>query len=458
MTSQNISKIKRSLRLSMYDGAVSSASSGLTQNFIIPFALQLQASTFQIGLLTSVPNILMAFSQLIAPNLTERIGSRKGIIIPAVILDAFMWLPILLIPFLFKDHSIFFLMMFFTFKTIGGSIAGPAWGSMMADLAGEAIRGRYFSRRNMINNACSIVTGFIAMVIMQHFERIDQQFSGFSIIFGGALVLRMLAAYYLSAMYEPQMQHRQSNADSVLTTIAHLKESNLGKFTVVMSLTMFTMNIAGPFVSVYLLRDLKFDYIQYVIITGIGAIFSVFLQPFWGRRADKFGNIIIIKIVTILMPLVPISYIFSANFYYLMAIQVVSAFNMTGLNLAMSNFIFDSSRPEERTQHLAVFTMFAGLATCGGALFGGLIASHLPSLLGFQLKSLFLIAGLTRLAVVTIGFRQIKEVRQVPKIGIVNYLLGKFPKSEPGKKEVGFTVLPDFEDDELIDNTKDKKV
>jgi MFS family permease len=457
MASFNISKIKRSLRLSMYDGAVSSASAGLTQNFIIPFALQLQASTFQIGLLTSVPNILMAFSQLVAPNLTEKIGSRKGIIVPAVILDAFMWLPILMIPYLFKHQSVPFLLMFITFKTIGGSIAGPAWGSMMADLTGEGIRGRYFSRRNMINNACSIVTGFAAMIIMQHFENINQQFSGFSIIFGGALVLRMLAAYYLSAMYEPPMQVRQKYSDSILKTIAYLKKSNLGKFTMVMSLTMFTMNIAGPFSSVYLLRDLKFDYIHYVIITGTGAIFSVFLQPFWGRRADKFGNIMIIKIVTVLMPLVPIAYIFSANIYYLIGIQVVSAFNMTGLNLAMSNYIFDASTPEERTRHLAVFTMFAGLATCGGALFGGLIASHLPSLLGFQLKSLFLIAGLTRLAVVTVGFRQLKEVRQVPKIGILDYLFGKFPKSERGKKEAGFNVMPDFEDDELIDSARDKK-
>jgi MFS family permease len=249
--------------------------------------------------------------------------------------------------------------------------------------------------------------------------------------------LRLLAVYYVAAMYEPQMQHRQKNSESILKTIIHLKQSNLGKFIMVMSLTMFTMNIAGPFVSVYLLRDLKFDYIHYVIIIGTGALFSVFLQPFWGRRSDKFGNIKIIKIVTVLMPLVPISYIFSANIYYLMSIQVVSAFNMTGLNLAMSNFIFDAAKPEERTQHLAVFSMFAGLAACGGSLFGGLIASHLPSLLGFQLKSLFLIAGLMRLAVVTIGFRQIKEVRQVPKISIASYLFGRFPKSEPGKKTLG---------------------
>jgi len=96
LTTNNIQKIKKSLRLSLFDGAATSVALGLTQSYIIPFALQLQATTFQIGLLTSIPNLSMALSQMIAPNLTERIGSRKGIIFPAVLVDALMWLPILL--------------------------------------------------------------------------------------------------------------------------------------------------------------------------------------------------------------------------------------------------------------------------------------------------------------------------------------------------------------------------
>src|SRR3972149_2654136 len=74
--------IKKSLRLSVLDGAAYAAMLGLTQNYITPYALALRATTAQIGLLSSVPNFAMAFSQLAAPNLAGRAGSRQGLILP----------------------------------------------------------------------------------------------------------------------------------------------------------------------------------------------------------------------------------------------------------------------------------------------------------------------------------------------------------------------------------------
>jgi len=441
----------------MIEGAVSSTAIGLTQNYIVPFALQIQATTLQIGLLTSIPNIMMAFSQLIAPYLTEKIGSRKGIIMSALFLDTIMWLPIILIPYLFKENSFLYFLIFFTFKTIGGGMAGPPWGSMMSDLAVEGIRGRYFSRRNMLSNTCAILIGFVAMSVMQHYENVNDQFTGFSLLFGCAFTIRLIAVFLFTGMYDPPVQRNTQNGENILHTIKSLKDSNLGKFIMVMSLTMFTMNIAGPFFNVYLLRDLKLDYVPYIIIITAGGIFSVLFQPFWGRRADKFGNVIIIKIVTVIMPLVPISFIFSSNVYYLIGSQLISSFALSGFNLASGNFLFDAAEPNQRQNQLAIFNMFAGLAVCTGALLGGFLAPHLPFLFGYQLRTLFLIAGLVRLLVVTIGFRQIKEVRRVPKISVFNFLIGKFPKPAPADsagKSAGFDLLPDFKDDELVDGKK----
>lgn len=93
-------QINRSLKYSIADGSAYSAMLGLTQEYIIPFALALRATVTQVGLLSSIPNIAMALSQLISPKLAERAGSRKGLILPAVFLHALMWSPILLIkPF-----------------------------------------------------------------------------------------------------------------------------------------------------------------------------------------------------------------------------------------------------------------------------------------------------------------------------------------------------------------------
>lgn len=141
---------------------------GLTQDYIVPFALALKATTAQIGLLSSVPNLTMALFQLTAPHLAERAGSRKGLILPVVFLHALMWLPILLVPYLFPDQKIWWLIGFFTLSTVFGALGNPAWGSMMAELVPEGTRGRYFGFRGRICGLVTLVFFFIGGAIL-HF-------------------------------------------------------------------------------------------------------------------------------------------------------------------------------------------------------------------------------------------------------------------------------------------------
>ena len=70
-------QVSKSLKYSIVDGSAYSAMLGLTQDYIVPFALALKATVLQVGLVSSVPNLTMALSQLGAPRLAERAGSRK---------------------------------------------------------------------------------------------------------------------------------------------------------------------------------------------------------------------------------------------------------------------------------------------------------------------------------------------------------------------------------------------
>jgi len=127
-------QVRKSLRSSILDGSAYSVMLGLTQNYITPYALTMKATTRQIGLLTSVPSFLMAAVQFAAPALSEKSGSRKGFILPLVVAHALMWLPILLIPYLFSTHQVWWLIALMTISTAFDAAVKPAWGSMMADL------------------------------------------------------------------------------------------------------------------------------------------------------------------------------------------------------------------------------------------------------------------------------------------------------------------------------------
>lgn len=447
-----IEKRRRTLRLGVLSGVGWAGMAGLTQNYITPFALELKASAFQIGLLTSVPNITMALSQLFTPNLTQRMGSRKRTTLMAIFIDALTWLPIMLIPFIFKQQAVWFLLMFFAIKGIGGNLGSPAWSSMMAELVPQGVRGRYFSWRGTLVNGAMLIFSFIAMGIMEYFKTRDI-FVGFSILFGGAALFRLLSAVLFSRMYEPPMS-REEKAGSIWRTVLLLGSTDFGRFTIVMSVFMFALNLGAPFYAVFLYRDLKFDFLPYIVVMTAGSAFMVVFAPFWGRRSERVGNAKIIRLVLLATPIGPILWLFSSNVAYLVAIQVMNAFFGAGLNLAMNNYIMDEARREEVTRNMAIFNTFFGAAACLGALIGGVLASRLPPVFGYSLKTLFLLQGALLFAVAAIGYRRIREVRQVARTSMVNLLLGKFPgptEKRSARSDYGFRILPEMSDEELSD-------
>ena len=159
--------------------------------------------------------------------------------------------------------------------------------------------------------------------------------------------------------------------------------------------------------------------------SAAGTVSTFFFQPFWGRRADRAGNIKVIGITSILLPFVPLLWLASHNVYYLFVANLFSGFAWSGFNLASVNFVYDASEPASRTKQIAVFNSFTGLAVCIGSLIGGYMAPHLPHLLGYNLLTLFTISGAARGLVVIILLRSIFEVRRVPEMDTMDLLLGK---------------------------------
>ncbi len=428
---QSRQKVKKSLRLSVLDGSAYAAMLGLTQNYVTPFALVLQATTMQIGLLSSVPGFVTAFSQLAAPGLAERAGSRKRMILPAIFIHALMWLPVFLVPYLFRSAGVWWLIGLVTICYVTDSLSFPAWGSMMADLVPEELRGRYFSFRGRIAVFITLVFSLLAGGVLQIYS--GNVFIGFAIIFGGAMVFRFLSFFFVSRMYEPPVARERDNAPSVIQIVKTLGASNLGKYMVYIALIYFGMMISGPFFSVFMLRELHFNYLTYTIVTSATVVANIFFLPFWGRRADRAGNMKIVQITSWLMPVVPLLWLVSSNPVYLVFANIVSGFTWSGFNLSTINFVYDASEPGNRTKHLAVFNSIAWLAICIGALVGGYLIPHLPHMLGYQIRTLFTISGVLRGLIVVLLLRTIFEVRRVPKLSTLSVLLGRYGATDKKK-------------------------
>lgn len=414
--------VKKSLRYSVLDGSAYSAMLGLTQDCITPFALALKATTVQVGFLSSIPNLAMALSQLAVPHLAEKATSRKKFMLPIVFAHALMWLPVLLIPYLLPGEKIWWLIGFFTVITVLGSLGNPIWGSMMADLVPEELRGKFFGFRGMVGELLTLVFLFISGAILEVFNK--RIFAAFTIIFGSALVFRLVSGFFLSRMYDPPSSSTRKTAFQIVEALKKLPSTNVGRFILYVAAMKFATYLAGPFFAVFMLRDLQFSYLTYVAITATSDLVNILFLSFWGKRADRAGNIKVLKITALLVPLVPLLWLVNREIYYLIPIQIISGFAWSGFNLVSVNFLYDAASPEKRTQYIALSNALNGVAICLGALTGGLLATHLPTLFGYQLLSLFLISALARGLVGIRLYSRVFEMRRVRETTTAELLFG----------------------------------
>ena len=424
-------KVRKSLRLNIFDGAASFAMAGLTQNYITPFALALKATTVQIGLLSGFPNFAIAFSQLISPALVNRAGTRKRVILPAVFIQALMWLPVFLLPYLFQNSGVWWLIALFTISGVFGALASPPWSSMMADLVHEDIRGRYFSFRGRINTFSGLVFSILGGLLLQWFTH--NVFIGFAIIFGGAMLFRLFSFNFLSKMYEPLVTKENADSESLRHMIRNLGSSNFGRYTIFVGIFYFSIMLSGAFFSVYLLRDLKLSYLTFTIINSSSTVVYLVFIRYWGRRADRAGNLKILRITGYLMPIIPLLWLVSTNPVYLVCANAFSGIIWSGFDLSCNNFMYDVSVPETRTKQIALFNCIVNVSLSLGALMGGYIAPHLPAVLGYQLRTLFTLSAILRAVAVLLILGTVSEVRHVSKIGIFHLLVGRMNQNRAGK-------------------------
>ena len=189
------------------------------------------ATTQQIGYLSSIPNFANMLILLFAPMLSERVGSRKNFILPAVLIIALCWLPILAIQYLFHTDQVWWLIAFFTFCTAVTGIVGPPWSSMMADLTPPEVRGSYFGMRNRIGGFVTLVFSFVTAGLLQVFTGNTRL--AFTIIFLGAMSGRLISLFFLSRMSEPHPAIPPNiTRESIPQLVRGLFSTNIGRFII----------------------------------------------------------------------------------------------------------------------------------------------------------------------------------------------------------------------------------
>lgn len=415
-------RIDKALRHSVKDGVAYSVMTGAGETYFSAFALFLKATTTQIGWLASLPSLVSSLSQLFSVWLSHKSLTRRNVILTGAMVQTMIWIPLIVLPLLLPDLAVPILIVCIVIYHASGSVVVPQWSSLMGDLVPERRRGRYFALRTRFTSVAAFCALIVAGLILDVFEKYELAVYGFVTIFGIANLARCVSVYHLTWLVDSQQHQPDSDVAFNLLRWQRFRHSRIFQFSLFFALMQTMVAVGSPFIAVYMLRDLEFTYVEFMVLSASTVLMQFLTLNAWGRVSDVFGNRLILFVTGYAIPLIPAMWLLSHNFIYLMFVQLLSGLIWAGFNLSAGNFLYDLVPPQKRSTYLAFHNILTNLGIFTGALVGGYLGSVLPksfSVFGSDITLyspllwVFLISCIGRLTIGLIFIPKIKEVRSV---------------------------------------------
>jgi MFS family permease len=378
--------LRRTLRHSQKEAVASATMTATGDNFFNAFAVHLNATAAQMGLLTAIPQLFGALFQLVSVWLCCYVR-RRHLIVGAACVQALVVAGIGLLAITQASGSIYWLIGLAVLYFSLNNFIQPQWRAWMGSIVPERRRGAFFAARTRLTMISSLLIFLGGGALLTASNRgLDAPWLGFAVLFIAAGCGRLLSSYYLWRMHDPDPDPHNGTPRNLVRSFTQLRESLHDKtfrhYSIFVAGMQGMVAISAPFFAVYMLRDLQFTYLEYSL-NSVASIATQFVcLRFWGRFSDRFGNRLVMLITSSMIPLLPLLWLVSPNFYYLIGVQVVSGVAWSGFSLSTANYLYDI-RP-----HKTDFAVYAAMQSCLsagavflGALAGGFIASAAPELL-----------------------------------------------------------------------------
>jgi MFS family permease len=362
-----------------------------------------------VAMLSMMNNFVAAFLYIKVPTVIQKMGSRKKAVLLLAFLDAIGWLPLIAILFFFRPVNPLWLIPCWIFNLIPGMLLAPARSSWMADLVPAATRGRYFGTRSAISGAAYIGTFYVIGYVLQLFNGSILQ--GFVLIFLIAFIAQFITFLIYSRIHNTPVTPEKDTDFGFFDFLGETRQRNLGKFILFVSLFQFTVYISSPFLTPYMLNDLHLSYMLFALVFSTEFLAKVIIVTFWGRYADKVGNLKVMKAVSLAIPFIPLLWLVSPNVGFLVLVQLFSGACWAGFDLCSCNFIYEAALPGKRLKYIAYHKALTTLFMALGALTGAYLLGFMRPVLGHNILALFVLSGVLRLAVTMVMFPKLREVR-----------------------------------------------
>ncbi len=428
------SSLLEDIKYSVLEGSLGTAMTTLVGGaFLIGFALVLGADNSVIGILASLP-LLANLIQIIGSYIISKAGDSKRVCLFNIFIHRLLWLFIVLLPFFifrdsFYDIRVWIFVALLGVSSIFASLTNVSWTSWMADLIPRNIRGRFFAKRNIVAQ----IVGMLLAVMAGRFldvwrgifpDPVNQSY-GFVILFAVGTLFGFIGITILKKMHRaPPKPASAQNFFSQLTK--PLKDSAFRYFILFSVAWGFSVGIAGPFFSVYMIQNLQIPFSIITLFGVVAGISSIFGMRIVGRVIDRLGPKPLFILCGCGAALLPSLWLLATpeNYHIIWVINIVSGFCWAGIGIISSSLMMNMAPSEYNSVYFAVFAGITGLSGALAPIVGGYLGEYFSGIvinLGFfqvsNLKILFLLSAVCRLcSLLFLNLVQIKDNASVREV------------------------------------------
>jgi len=379
-------EVQKGLRNVIRDGLATQVMSTFTGSvFLTAFALALGASDMVIGLLASIAP-LCAIMQIPTIYLVEKLRTRRSITLVATALSRAFLLLIACIPFVVPfEIALPIVLMALVANSLLANVGGCSFNSWMHDLVPQATLGRFFSKRMLLSTAVAIPTALAAGYFLDLWGAAfpELALAGYAILFVGGFIAGMIGVLQLSGIPEPRMESTERIPGFGELLKQPFQDSNFKNLIGFLTSWNFALNLALPFLTVYMLRGLGMDMTTVVILTAVQQITMVAFFRVWGTLSDRYSNKSVLRVSG---PLLLASFglwaslsLFKGSGVVLpmvAGIHMLWGMSTAGVNLATANIGLKLAPHGKATSYLASSTLFTQLAAAISPMLGGMLSQY----------------------------------------------------------------------------------
>lgn len=390
------------------------------------------AGTQSITVITALINFFLALTCVKAPGFLRRIGlSRKGILTLGIV-NSLVWVPLILtLLWASANVSAAIFAVLWLVNLVPATLLAMQVDYWLAGIIPSGTLGRYLGQRQAVRSVFYIVVFCLLGYFLDRFS--SQGTDMFLLVF----IIALIAALGNTVIFRHIKDSREVSTRihddiSPRDFLSEVRRSKLNNYFLFTSLFYVTVNLCGPLYIIYMLNDLHFSYVSFTVVISLEFLARIISAPFWGRYADKVGNIRIISIASWIITLLPFFWLFYHHVVYLSLVQIASGVCWGAFDLCTQAYIYRVAPAPKRLCYITYNKCLHFLCIAGGGLLGALLYEGGLHVFGSSILGIFLLSGIFRLLV---------SFHMVPKLIDMSINIGKILPAPVFNEDVVKSIL-----------------